>query len=173
MRSFPLFLIGFLLVLPVHAASYHDPVWPVSVNAPAGWRLYAVKEQGVRKVKARAPLAEDRERGGVRVEYIARRPERRDALSRIASRYRKAEGAREAATQRLLDEKRGRLWLDYRQGEYVQNGLWIVRRHWQLWQRSVDGKVLYRADCSANASEFAKYRRAFDNLCRRMSVGGR
>ena len=73
-----------------------------------------------------------------------------------------------AAIRAQLDRKIGRLVLEYREGEYVQSGLWIVRQHLKVVQQ--DGKQGVYAECVANASEYHRYRRAFADICLGLTV---
>lgn len=161
-------LLAVLLCFPllVHAAPYRHAGLGVALALPDGWKVRAAPEGGVRVLP---PKMEDRERSGVAVRVWRERLRGGSAaLERLASRYRKAQGPREAAISTRLDRKAGRLVLEYREGEYVQNGLWILRQHLRVIQQ--DGKQAVMAECVANASEYHRYRRAFADLCLGMNV---
>jgi hypothetical protein len=111
---------------------------------------------------------EDRERSGVAVTVWRERLRGGAALEKLAARHKKAQGAREAAIRAQLDRKAERLVLEYREGEYVQSGLWIVRQHLKVVQQ--DGKQGVYAECVANASEYHRYRRAFADICLGLTV---
>lgn len=161
-------LLAVLLSFPVliHAAPYRHAGLGVVLSLPDGWKVRAAPEGGVRVLP---PKMEDRERSAVAVRVWRERLRgNANALDKLASRYRKPQGAREAAISTRLDRKAGRLVLEYREGEYVQNGLWILRQHLQVIQQ--DGKQMVTAECVANASEYHRYRRAFADLCLGMNV---
>lgn len=160
-------LLAVLLSFPLltFAAPYRDAALGVVLSVPDGWRVRSSAEGGVRVLP---PKMEDRERSGVSVRIWRERLRGNAPLERLANRYRKAQGAREAATTIRLDRKADRLVLAYREGEYVQNGLWILRQHLQVVQ--LDGKQGVMAACVANASEYHRYRRAFAELCLGMAV---
>lgn len=158
----PRFLLFAVLLctLNVQAAPYRHPELGISADLPAGWKVRPDAEHGVRVLP---PKAEDRERAGVTVRYWRERLRGKQPMQRLADSYRKPRGNREAASKVQLDERSGRLVLEYREGEYVQNSLWIVRRHLRVVQQ--DGRQSVTADCAANASEFHRYRKAFVALC--------
>lgn len=161
-------LLAVLLCFPllVHAAPYRHAGLGVALALPDGWKVRAAPEGGVRVLP---PKMEDRERSGVAVRVWRERFRGgAAALDKLAGGYRKAQGAREAAIRTRLDRQAGRLVLEYREGEYVQNGLWILRQHLQVLQ--LDGKQVVTAECVANASEYHRYRRAFTDLCLGMNV---
>ena len=161
-RSWP--LLAVLLSFPVllHAAPFRHAGLGVSLAVPDGWKVRPAPDGGLRVLP---PKVEDRERSGVAVSVWR---ERLTPLDRLAARYKKPQGAREAAIRSQLDRKAGRLVLEYREGEYVQNGLWIVRQHLRVVQQ--DGKQGVVAECAANASEYHRYRRAFADLCLGLTV---
>jgi hypothetical protein len=164
-----------LLCLPFSAwaAPYRDTVWPLSFELPAQWQLSVKNEKKRRSLLVLPRRMEDRERGDARAVFVMRRMSKRDTLQRLAKPYRKASGGREAASRIELDEKAGRVLLDYRESENVQNGLWIVRRHQKVLQLDTASRRLFEADCSANASEFKHYRQPFSSLCLKFSLNGK
>lgn len=164
-RFSPLLLVLLLFPLMLHAAPYRHEALGVLLSVPDGWRAKVAAEGGLRVLP---PKLEDRERSGVAVRVWRERLRGSAGLERLASRYRKAQGAREAAINTRLDRKAGRLVLEYREGEYVQSGLWILRQHLRVVQQ--DGKQAVIAECMANASEYHRYRRAFAELCLGMTV---
>ncbi len=163
-----------LMLIPCasHASAYRDRAWPLTLDVPERWRVSAVGDGNRRELAAHPKSMEDRERGDARARFTWRKAGKGDVLGRLERRYRKASGGREAADAVRLDRKRGRLEVDYRQSENVANGLWIVRRHLRVMQLGADGRQLLDADCSANASEFHRYRQDFARLCRGLRVGG-
>ena len=148
------------------AATYRNPYLGVTINVPAAWQVRPHSDEMLRIVP---PRQEDRERGGVQVQ-VSRQPLRgKDPLSRLAARYRRADDTREPAQVVRLDRQRGRLVLSYREGLYVQSGLWIVSQQLVVWQQQGDGRYI-KAHCSANAAEYARYRRVFADICLGLAV---
>ncbi|MCP9758590.1 hypothetical protein EGI20_04570 [Aquitalea sp. S1-19] len=164
-----------LLCFPVWAwaAPYRDTVWPLTFDLPAQWQVTSKTEKKRRSLQVLPRRAEDRERGDARAVFSVRRLGKRDSLQRLTQPYRSARGGREAASRIELDEKRGRVLLDYRESENVQNGLWIVRRHQKVWQLDKASRRVFEADCSANASEFKHYRQPFSSLCLKFAVSSK
>ena len=161
-RYWPLLAILFSFPLVLHAAPYRHAGLGVVLSVPDGWKVRPAPGGGLRVVP---PAMEDRERSGVAVSVWR---ERLMPLDRLAARYKKPQGEREIAIRSQLDRKAGRLVLEYREGEYVQNGLWIVRQHLRVVQQ--DGRQGVVAECVANASEYHRYRRAFADLCLGLTV---
>ncbi len=165
MRSHCLLLLALLLSAAAHAGIYRNTDLGVSFELPAGWKVRPDSQGGIRVLP---PLLEDRERSGVSVRLWRERLRGKEPMARLAGGYRKPQGERDAAGKVQLDRKSGRLVLEYREGEYVQNSLWIVRSHLRVVQQ--DGRSALFADCAANASEFHRYRKAFVALCLGASV---
>lgn len=153
----------------VLAGVYRHAEMGVAIVLPAGWAVRSVQAE---QLVVWPPKREDRERGGVAV-LIARQALRgKEPLSRLAARFRRTDGAREAAQSVNLDKRGGRLVLSYREGQYVQHGLWIVSQRLVVWQPVGKGRFV-RAQCSANAAEFARYRRAFTDICMGMTLSAK
>ncbi|SCK28879.1 hypothetical protein [Vogesella sp. LIG4] len=165
MRPHRLLFLSLLLAAAAQAVPYRNPALGVSFELPAGWKVRPDSQGGIRVLP---PLAEDRERSGVAVRLWRERLQGREPMARLADGYRKPQGNREAAGKAELQRKTGRLVLEYREGEYVLNGLWILRSHLRVVQQ--DGRSALYADCAANASEFHRYRKAFAALCLGASV---
>ncbi len=164
-RCWPLLAILLFSPLVLHAAPYRHAGLGVALSVPDGWKVRPAPGGGLRVVP---PAMEDRERSGVAVTVWRERLRGSSALERLAARHKKAQGAREAAIRAQLDRKAGRLVLEYREGEYVQSGLWIVRQHLKVVQQ--DGRQGVFAECVANASEYHRYRRAFADICLGLTV---
>lgn len=160
MPILPLLLL--FVVLPAQAAVQNLAPLQIRTDIPAGWR---VQQHGQDELVVRPERKEERERGGVRVQLTPVVLRSAASLERIAANYRRASGSREVADK--VEIKRGKLLVLYRESEYVQSGLWIVRQKLVVWQQQ-DGKRYIRARCEANASEYAQYRERFDRLCNGM-----
>lgn len=160
MRCYRLLPVLLLLASTVSAAPYRNPALGVSFDLPAGWKVRPDSQGGIRVLP---PQVEDRERSGVSVRLWRERLRGKEPMAKLADNYRKPQGEREVAGKVQLQRNIGRLVLEYREGEYVQNSLWIVRNHLRVVQQ--DGRNALWADCAANASEFHRYRKAFAALC--------
>lgn len=167
MPSVLLLLFAVLFAGPAAAAVYRHPGLGLVLNVPPGWMVRVAGSDGVRVLP---PKQEDRERGGVDVRIV--RQALPGGLPALAARLRRADGAREAAQTLRLDKRSGRLLVSYREGRYVQNGLWIVSQRLVVWQQAPKQRYI-KAQCTANAAEYSHYRRAFADLCQGMTLAVR
>ncbi|WP_174874277.1 hypothetical protein [Vogesella oryzae] len=165
MRCYCLLPVLLLLASAAYAAPYRNPALGISFDLPAGWKVRPDNRGGIRVLP---PQLEDRERSGVSVRLWRERLQGKEPIAKLADSYRKPQGEREMAGKVQLQRATGRLVLEYREGEYVQNSLWILRSHLRVVQQ--DGRSAVLADCAANASEFHRYRKAFAALCLGASV---
>ena len=159
-----------------HAAAsagvYVDAVSPVRLNVPAGWRVRAETFNGIRQLRVVPPKADQRERAAIEVVVRVRPLRRGETLAGMAKSLRRPLGDREAAEVLRFTPRSNRLVVEYREGRYVSNRLWIVRRNLNIWQR-VDKKRVLEARCAANASEYKTYRKNLETLCYSATYGGK
>lgn len=156
-----------LLVLQVplaQAAVYADAASRVRFNVPPGWKVRPSVVDGQRVLRVVPPKADQRERAAIDVQIIARKSGRGDTLARLAQKYRREDGDREAANFVRSNSRNGRLVTEYRDGRLVSNRLWIVRHNLHVFQLG-DKKRVAEARCTANASEFKTYRRQMESIC--------
>ncbi len=146
------------------AATYQNPADPLRFTIPPGWRVRAETVNGARQLRVIPPKADQRERAAIDVSVKIRRLGRKESLESLARRYRQAENDREAASSVKLDNKTGRLLLDYREGRFVSNRLWIVRRNLHVFLRLDKNRVI-EARCAANASEYRAWHRPLELVC--------
>lgn len=143
---------------------YADPISGLQLTVPTGWRVRAETLNGIRQLRVVPPKADQRERAAIDVTIRLRPWLSGETLAKLAADYREQDGDREAAQTVHYQPKAGRLVLDYREGRYVSDQLWIVRRNLHIFQREDKRRVL-EARCAANASEFKSYRKNLQLLC--------
>jgi hypothetical protein len=155
---------------PTHAVRapvtyvYTDAYSGLQLTVPAGWRVRAETLNGIRQLRVVPPKADQRERAAIDVTVRLRPWLPGETLAGLANRFRQQDGDREAAQTVHYSPKSGRLVLDYREGRYVSEQLWIVRRNLHIFQRE-DRKKVLEARCAANASEYRTYRKNLELLC--------
>jgi hypothetical protein len=149
---------------------YADPGSRMRLNVPTGWRVRAETLNGVRQLRIVPAKADQRERAAIDVLVRIRPCVGNDALERLAEKFRQASGDREAAESVRLQSAQGRLVVEYREGSYVSNPLWIVRHHLSVYQR-IDRRFLLEANCAANASEYKTYRHNLETICFSATAG--
>ncbi|WP_028536048.1 hypothetical protein [Paludibacterium yongneupense] len=149
---------------PVTTFTYTDAATLLRLAVPTGWRVQAETLNGTRQLRVVPPKADQRERAAIDVTITVRRLARRESLERMARRMRTPDDDREAALLLKLNEKAGRLTVEYREGHYVSSSLWIVRQTLLVVQQT-DKSHVVEARCAANASEYRTYRRFLETLC--------
>lgn len=161
-RLLALFLLLFAVV--ARGAAYLDPLDRLSFTVPTGWKVRVTRVDGVRTLRVVPPKADERERAAISVEIHRRRLERGETLETLAERYRRADGDREAASMVRWVPTAGRLTVSYREGQFVSDSLWIIRRNLQVFLLTGQHDVI-EARCAANASEYHTYRRSLESVC--------
>ncbi|BAK76422.1 hypothetical protein NH8B_1600 [Pseudogulbenkiania sp. NH8B] len=155
----------FLLLFAVAAqAAYLDPLDRLSFTVPTGWKVRVTRVDGVRTLRVVPPKADERERAAISVEIHRRHLARGETLETLAERYRRADGDREAASLVRWVPTAGRLTVSYREGQFVSDSLWIIRRNLQVFLLTGQHDVI-EARCAANASEYHTYRRSLESVC--------
>ncbi|WP_024302356.1 hypothetical protein [Pseudogulbenkiania sp. MAI-1] len=157
-------LFSLLFALSAQAAGYIDPLDRLSFTVPSGWKVRSSRVDGVRTLRVVPPKADERERAAISVEIRKRRLRRGETLESLAERFRKADGDREPASLVRLAPTAGRLTVAYREGQFVSDSLWIMRRNLQVFLLTGRRDVI-EARCAANASEYATYRRSLESVC--------
>lgn len=150
--------------------SYTDPVSQIRLSVPNGWRVRAETLNGMRRLRVVPPKADQRERAAIEVVIRVRPLRRGETLASMAAALRRPLGDREAAEVLRYTPRSNRLLVEYREGRYVSNQLWIVRRNLNIWQR-IDKKRVLEARCAANASEYKTYRKNLETLCTSAAYG--
>lgn len=166
MPSLSRFLALFLLLIATvtQAAGYVDPLERLSFTIPVGWKLRAVRVDGVRTLRVVPPKADERERAAISVEIRKRRLRRGETLETLEQHFRLADGNREPAFQVRRVPTAGRLTVAYREGQFVSDRLWIIRRNLHVFLLTGERDVI-EARCAANASEYHTYRRPLESVC--------
>lgn len=157
-------LILLLFATSARAAGYVDPLERLSFTIPAGWKLRTVRVDGVRTLRVVPPKADERERAAISVEIRKRRLRRGETLESLAERFQRADGDREPASLVRLAPAAGRLTVTYREGQFVSDRLWIIRRNLHVFLLTGERDVI-EARCAANASEYLTYRRPLESVC--------
>lgn len=155
---------------PITTFSYTDAVTLLRLTVPSGWRVQAETLNGTRQLRVVPPKADQRERAAIDVTVTERKLGRRETLETMSRRLRSPANAREAASQLKLNEKAGRLSVEYREGHYVSSALWIVRQTLLVVQQT-DKTHVIEARCAANASEYRTYHRYLEMLCNSVGKG--
>lgn len=143
---------------------YSNPAHHLRFNLPAGWKVRPSVSDGQQVLRVIPPKADQRERAAIEVTIQLRKVGSKETLDKLQRMYRKPDEDREAASVVKASPKSGKLVVEYREGRFVSNGLWIVRNNlnvfvWLPKHRLVEAK------CAANASEFKTYRRQLEAIC--------
>lgn len=161
-RLLALFLL--LFAVSAQATGYTDPLDRLSFTVPSGWKVRSSRVDGIRTLRVVPPKADERERAAISVEIHKRRLRRGETLESLAERFRQADGDREPASLVRLAPTAGRLTVAYREGQFVSDSLWIMRRNLQVFLLTGQRDVI-EARCAANASEYLTYRRSLESVC--------
>lgn len=166
-------LAGALLPVAVQAAKliavpYHDPAGILHFSVPEGWKVHTGEVNGKRQWTVRPRKADERERAAIRINISIRPLARKESLEKLERKLKKADGDREPATLQHYS-RLGRLTAEYREGQFVSGGLWLVRHYLLVYQKS--GKNMIEASCSSTDTEFRHYRAQLNLVCGSLKAG--
>lgn len=168
MKNYLIPLILFSVVMPTMAATvYTDSKLPVRFQVPAGWKVRPGVVDGKHALRVIPNKADQRERAAIEVIITRRTLKPKQTMTKYAEEQR---GDSEALSVLGYEWKKGRLETDFRGGQYVDNGLWIVRQTKMVLQRIEKTSGIIDARCAANAAEYRSYRRALESICKSIEV---
>lgn len=173
---FLLLLAGILLPPLAVAASnklatvtYRDPAGALHFSMPEGWKVHTGKANSQPQWKVRPRKADERERAAIRISIVLRPLARKESLERISRQLKAPKGDREPAINLQHNSKLGRLSAEYREGQFVTGGLWLVRHYLVTYQKV--GKLVIEASCSSTDAEYRQYRQQLNLVCGSVKAG--
>jgi hypothetical protein len=150
-------------------ATYRDPDGALHFSMPEGWKVHTGEANGQPQWKVRPRKADERERAAIRISIVLRPMARKESLERISRQLKAPKGGREPAINLQHHTRLGRLTAEYREGQFVTGGLWLVRHYVVTYQKI--GKLMIEASCSSTDAEYRHYRQQLNLVCGSVKAG--